>query len=111
MKETTMTSSLWLLVKERVDSSGDRKLAGSCGGTSARLWRRMSGVLDCIKRGADVKVLGLKKTSQPAAFVCEAHGQHLSQGLHQTRIRLCDTDGDMDIRGITPAPASVWDRS
>lgn len=71
---------------------------------SARLLVRMSGKLDCIQSGADVKVFGLKKTSQPATFVGEPHGQHLSQGLDETRVGLCDTQTNVS-RGDTSLPA------
>lgn len=59
--------------------------------SSAWLLGRLSGKLDCIESGANVEVFGLKKTSQPTAFICESHRQHLSQRLDETRIRLCDT--------------------
>lgn len=46
-------------------------------------------ILDGIKRSSDVEVFGLKESSQPAAFVSEAHGQHEGQRLHQAGVCLC----------------------
>lgn len=57
--------------------------------TSGLVWAELFGVLDGVECGADVEVFGLKETSQPAAFICEAHRQHQRQGLHQAGVGLC----------------------
>lgn len=58
--------------------------------TSGLVRTGLFGVLDGVERGADVEVLRLEETSQPAALVCEAHGQHEGQRLHQAGVRFCD---------------------
>lgn len=70
--------------------------------TSGLVWAGLFGVLDGIKCSADVVVFGLKKTSQPAAFISEPHRQHERQRLHQTGVRLCGGGG----RGQRSAGAS-----
>ena len=42
--------------------------------------------MDGVQGGADVKVLGVEQPGEPAALVCEAHGEHLGQGLDQARV-------------------------
>ena len=46
-------------------------------------------VLNSIECGSDVKVFGLKESSQPPPLISEAHGQHEGQGLHQAGVCLC----------------------
>lgn len=54
--------------------TGNNMAAVCCGATASVLaWVRLSGILDCIKCGANVIVFGLQKMSQPTAFICEAH--------------------------------------
>lgn len=57
--------------------------------SSGLLWAGLFGILDGVECGADVKVFGLKETSQPSAFISEPHRQHESQRLHQVGVCLC----------------------
>lgn len=41
--------------------------------SSGLVWAGLFGVLDGVEGGADVKVFGLEKTSQPATFIGETH--------------------------------------
>lgn len=68
-------------------------------------WAWLLGVLDGVERGSDVEVLGLKKLSQPAALVGEAHGQHGRQGLHQTGVRLWEQGEEVN-EGAEPTHTS-----
>lgn len=61
--------------------------------SSAFMWTRLFGVLDGIKGSTNVEVFRLKKTSQPATFISEAHRQHTSQRFHQMGVCFCGVWG------------------
>lgn len=56
--------------------------------SSGLVWAGLFGVLDGVKRGTNVKVFGLKESSQPPPLIGETHGQHEGQGLHQAWVCL-----------------------
>lgn len=66
--------------------------------SSGLLWAGLFGILDGVECGADVKVFGLKETSQPSAFISEPHRQHESQRLHQVGVCLCG-GGQRSLKG------------
>lgn len=64
------------------------------------------GVLDGVQSGTNVVVLGVEQSSQPTTFICEAHGEHLGQGLHQPRVSVWETKVQGQI--VSMMVAEVW---
>ena len=72
----------------REGSIGEVAIIGGCRcpsgyGVGAPLLLGGFGVVDGVQGGPDIAVLSVEEAGEPATLICEAHGQHLGQGLHQ----------------------------